>query len=86
VELRTGYLILLLIWMFTGLPILVVGIGIAGPDLFSVDGVLMVLTPPTTSFGGFLSWLISWAIVSAPLWGLIFGLGRARQAPPAPGD
>lgn len=83
---RTGYLVLLLIWMFTGLPILVIGIGFAGPSLFTLDGIVTVLTPPSTSFAEFGSWLFSWLIMSAPLWGLIFGLRRTKQAPPAPGD
>lgn len=65
---RTWYLIVLLVWMFTGFPFLLLGIGFAGDTLFTASGVVAVLTPPTDSLIVFLTWAFGWSLILVPVW------------------
>jgi uncharacterized membrane protein YhaH (DUF805 family) len=66
VRIRKWYWIVLVVWLITGFPILIIGIGFAGPDLFTFEGLLTIFTPDFQSFRAFFSWLSSFLIVFLP--------------------
>ena len=61
------YWAVLLVWMITGLPVAVVGVGFAGPEIFSLEGILSIFTPNIQSSKGFVTWFISFFIVFSPV-------------------
>ena len=73
------YWVILGVWAITGLPIIYIGIGFAGPDLFTIEGLLSVFTPGFESFSGFFSWLIAFVIAFSPLLFLPLAVKFGRQ-------
>jgi hypothetical protein len=66
---RSWYWFILLIWAFTGLPMLVLGIGFAGPEVFTPRGLVILFTPPLSyGAGEFLWWICGWMVIAIPLW------------------
>jgi hypothetical protein len=67
VIIRKWYWVALFIWMFTGLPIIYIGIGFAGSELFTFGGLISVFTPDLESLSAFLSWLSAFTIAFLPI-------------------
>ena len=79
---RRWYWLILGVWVFTGLPMLVLGIGFAGPEVFTLRGLIILFTPPLSyGAGEFLWWIGGWAWIFAPLWTAPFALRRRPLNP-----
>ena len=70
------YLIVFILWMLTGLPILILAIGFAGSEIFTLHGLMLVLTPPKDGIVSFFTWLVAWMLMTMPVWSLIFFLEK----------
>jgi hypothetical protein len=66
-RIKKRFFCILLLWVFTGLPIFIVGNGFLGDDAFTLRGVIGALRPDTESMGAFLSWFVGWALILFPL-------------------
>jgi hypothetical protein len=75
-KVRQWYYGVLGLWVITGLPLLVLGIGFAGPEIFTPGGIITALTPPLDSLGDFSTWLLAWIVVLAPFVTLPFALKK----------
>jgi hypothetical protein len=72
-HLKSWYKVLVLIWLITGLPVLILGYGFSGRQ-FSL---------PDPEFMGVVDiafWVIGWSFVLSPLIAAPFGLKRRHNA------
>ena len=71
-------------WCVTGLPIYLLGEGMAGDDAFSLGGLVESLKPPTSSWDAFATWLVPTIMVFFPV--LLLPLAVRRRPLQHPGD
>jgi hypothetical protein len=76
VKVSRWFWIAIVIWIFTGLPIMIVAIGFAGPDLFTFQGVADLLTPDIRTISGLVSWAFGWSMILFPLLLLPFAIKK----------
>lgn len=78
-HIRKWYWAVLAIWIITGLPMIIIGVGFAGPDLFSLEGLLSIFTPDFRGFRDFFSWLLAFSVAFAPGLLLPFAVNRVSD-------
>lgn len=81
-RLRKWYFVPLALWCLTGLPALVIGIGMAGSD-HSIGEWLQIFVPHEFDFVALVTWLLSLIVVFFPLLILPFAIEKkpASEAP-----
>jgi hypothetical protein len=72
---KTISIILFVIWLFLGLPSIIIGIGFAGGL-----GGLFVL-PTDSDAASFFSWIMAWLVILGPLAGAVFFWRRGLKLP-----
>lgn len=70
-------------WVFTGLPIFIIGSGFSGPNPYSFGNLVRSLMPDLSSLTAFVTWLLAWVLILLPLLLVPFAVHRGNaDAPP----
>jgi hypothetical protein len=89
-RIQKWYWVILAIWLIIGFPVILIGIGFAGPEIFSLEGLLDIFTPDFSGYSAFFSWLSAFIIAFAPVLLLPFAVkfdylkGDQRDPPSRP--
>jgi hypothetical protein len=78
-RLRKWYFAVLALWCLTGLPVLVLGIGMVGTD-YSIGEWLQIFVPHEFGFVALVTWLLSLVVVFYPLLILPFAIEKRRSS------
>ena len=78
-RIRLWFWPILIAWIFIGLPIIVIGVGFAGTEIFTARGIIGFLTPPVSSLYFFLEWLWGTFVIFMPFIFFPFALVRKHN-------
>jgi hypothetical protein len=79
---KSWYWIILGIWIFTGLPILIIGIAFGGESLLTARGLSGVFLPPLSRFDLFLEWIFDTILIFGPLLVLPWAIRKRHRSEP----